>query len=421
MKDRFPEFYNELDFEELWKRCTFVFDTNILINLYGFTKEDYNEFMDILNDISSRLWMPHQIGWEYQKNRHIGIKTASDKHNTLKSLIKNLNTQLKNIKNSITELQVEYVDTDLINECLKKIDSNIKKMSTGIATPNFNKANADKIRDKLDSLYKGKVGAEYSSSRLKEIYKKTECRYASNIPPGFRDKNKKEGNPFGDFILWNQMIDYARDKNKSLIFITEDTKDDWWLNKKPNPYLIKEFSSTGQEFYMYNYGDFLTQAKNYLQAKIKQSTIKKVKNTEKLRDLLKSSDEQDSSQENEVALLLEVVAKEPELFRKIIKPGYTLTPDDNNLLLDIMVRDPELFKKIMIKSGNNFTENDELMLNVLSKQPNLMHIIAEELDFSTNSESGDSQPIEQEKKQENKKSSETKSKKSNKKKKKRRK
>lgn len=223
MKDRFPEFYNELDFKDLWRRCTFVFDTNILINLYGFTKDDYKEFMDILEDISNRLWMPHQIGWEYQKNRYKGIKTVINKHNTLKSSVKDLNTQLKKIKNSITEIQVEYVDTNLIFESLKKIDSCIKKMHTGIDTPDFNKID-DKIRDNLDSLYNGKVGAEYSKSRLKELYKEADIRYASNIPPGFRDKNKKGGNPFGDFVLWNQMIDYAKDNNKSIIFITEDTK-----------------------------------------------------------------------------------------------------------------------------------------------------------------------------------------------------
>ncbi|MDO5836100.1 MAG: PIN-like domain-containing protein, partial [Methanobacterium sp.] len=90
MKDRFPEFYNKLDFEELWNRCTFVFDTNILINLYGFPKEDYTQFLNILESISDRLWMPHQIGWEYQKNRYIGINKAVNSHNTLKSSVKDL-------------------------------------------------------------------------------------------------------------------------------------------------------------------------------------------------------------------------------------------------------------------------------------------------------------------------------------------
>jgi len=416
MKDRFPEFYNELDFEKLWKRCIFVFDANILINLYSFPKEDYNEFINILEGISNRLWMPHQIGWEYQKNRYSGVNKSNDKHNTLKSLVKTLNSQLKTIKNSITELQVDCVNINLVNGCLDEIELNVKKMSSGIDNFEIDNFNSnDKIRDKLDSLYK-KVGGEYPAPRLKELYKEAEDRYKSNIPPGFEDRNKKEGNPFGDFILWNQMMDYARDNNKSIIFITEDTKNDWWLNRKPNPYLIKEFSSTGQEFYMYSFGNFLTEAKKYLKANIKQETINKVKDTEKLRDLTDKlrSDESPSSQENDMALALEVISKEPELFRKLINPGYTLTNEDNVLLLKIMVNEPELFNKMMINSGQNVTEDNQVIIDLLSKQPNLIDIMAEELDFGTNPANEDSKAIKKEEKKitkkDNKKSSGNKSK-----------
>lgn len=74
MKDKFPEYYNKPNFEILWKECVFVIDTNIFINLYSFSEEDYDEFTSVLEEISNRLWMPYQIGWEYQKNRHIGLK-----------------------------------------------------------------------------------------------------------------------------------------------------------------------------------------------------------------------------------------------------------------------------------------------------------------------------------------------------------
>lgn len=29
MKNKFPEFYNMPDLEELWKNCHFIFDTNV--------------------------------------------------------------------------------------------------------------------------------------------------------------------------------------------------------------------------------------------------------------------------------------------------------------------------------------------------------------------------------------------------------
>lgn len=396
MKNRFPEFYNELNFEKLWKTCTFVFDTNILLNLYSFSKDDYKEFINILDDISSRLWMPHQIGWEYQKNRYSGgIDNAINKHNTLKGLIKNSDRPFKDIKkfiteNSITELQVDCVDLDLINKCLKEIGISIEKMSSGVT--DFDNSN-DTIRDKLDFLYNGKVGAEYPIQRLKELYNEATFRYTNNIPPGFKDKNKKNGNHFGDFILWNQMMDYARDNNNSIIFITEDIKGDWWLNKKPHPYLIKEFMSTGQDFYMYNFSDFLTQAKTYLKAKIKQETINKVKDTEKLQDLTDKLRSDEKSPQKMELLALELLAKEPELFKKLINPGYTLTHDDTVLLLNVLFKEPELFKKIMINSGQDFTEDDQAIFDIVSKEPNLIDMLADEVKFDNNAENNDSKPV----------------------------
>lgn len=296
MKDRFSEFYDKPDFQNLWKDCIFIFDTNIFINLYSSSKEDYDEFINVLKQISNRLWMPYQIGWEYQKNRHLGINKALNNHNSLNGLINDIKNPLNNIRNAVknvTELQIDFVNKDSINKSLDKIDLNIKEIITEIESkPNFE----DKIRDCLDSLYKGKVGAEYSTSRLKEICDEAEYRYECKIPPGFKDRKKTSGNPFGDFIIWNQIIDFAKDKNKSIIFITEDGKEDWWLNGEPHPFLIKEFSLTGQNFYMYKFSDFLIEAKKYLNANIKRQTIDKVKKNEKyhyLLNLLKQIEEPD--------------------------------------------------------------------------------------------------------------------------------
>ncbi|UTB33885.1 MAG: PIN domain-containing protein [Methanobacterium sp. ERen5] len=285
MKDKFPEYYNKPNFEILWKECVFVIDTNIFINLYSFSEEDYDEFTSVLEEISNRLWMPYQIGWEYQKNRHIGLKNTQDKFNKFNGLINQINPKmLKSIKNSINDLpklQVDNVNKTVINECLDIIDINIKKINSAIKSKDKFVDN-DKIRDDLNSIFKGKVGNEYTDSRLKEICKEAKFRYENRIPPGFKDEQKKTGNTFGDFIIWNQILDFAQEKNKSIIFITEDGKEDWWLDGEPHPYLIKEFSSkTKKEFYIYKFSDFLLEAKNYLEAKIKQKTINKVKENEK--------------------------------------------------------------------------------------------------------------------------------------------
>ena len=55
----------------------------------------------------------------------------------------------------------------------------------------------------------------------------------------------------GDFIVWKQMITFAKDTElKALVFVTNDKKEDWWLKapsgsetaKSPRPELIEEIS-----------------------------------------------------------------------------------------------------------------------------------------------------------------------------------
>ena len=39
MREKFRFYYQKPDFNKLWQECTFVFDTNILLNLYRYPKE----------------------------------------------------------------------------------------------------------------------------------------------------------------------------------------------------------------------------------------------------------------------------------------------------------------------------------------------------------------------------------------------
>ncbi len=73
MKEIFPEFYRPEDeeFQTLWSSCVFIFDTNVLLDLYRYSADSRSDFFDVLehNEIRGRLWLPHQVAYEFQKNR----------------------------------------------------------------------------------------------------------------------------------------------------------------------------------------------------------------------------------------------------------------------------------------------------------------------------------------------------------------
>ncbi|WP_268842466.1 PIN-like domain-containing protein [Aeromonas enteropelogenes] len=69
----FKGFYNpnEAELNSAWKNenTLFVFDTNVFLNLYGYAEQTRNDFFELLTAISHNIWIPYQVGLEYQRRR----------------------------------------------------------------------------------------------------------------------------------------------------------------------------------------------------------------------------------------------------------------------------------------------------------------------------------------------------------------
>jgi hypothetical protein len=136
----------------------------------------------------------------------------------------------------------------------------------------------------LSDLLEGKVGKPYSEEELENIYQKAEKRFNYKKPPGYKDAKKPIPKNYGDVVLWFQLIDYAREQQKPIIFVTDDNKEDWWLKYEgetlePRPDLIQEIlSEVGVEdfqFYMYHSDQFMVYAGKFLSYLFSQNRFKK--------------------------------------------------------------------------------------------------------------------------------------------------
>ena len=114
-------------------------------------------------------------------------------------------------------------------------------------------------------------------------------RYELSIPPGYKDADakKKRGDRhvYGDYIIWRQIIDFAKTQKKHIILITDDRKDDWWSKSngdstRPREELISEFYNlTGIRILIYNSDSFLKFAKERkLVEKIKEKSVSEIAN-----------------------------------------------------------------------------------------------------------------------------------------------
>ena len=289
MKKKFPGYYKPSDkqFEDLWKKCIFVFDANILLNLYGYSNQTSMEFIKLVKQISERIWITFQVAYEYQKER-LGVIYYQEKSydNALKDIER---TKKEFDKMLLSDEQPIVKDgeklSERLNKTLNEIVLQLKEKKEEYKKININ----DFIRDEITTLFEEKIGDEYSEEQLKNIYKEGEERYKKRIPPGYKDIEKKEEKlVYADLVLWRQTIDKAKKEKKPIIFITDEKKEDWWwINPKneivgPRPELIKEMiQEAGMPFYMYSTENFMERASKYLEKPVNKKAIDEVKEVRK--------------------------------------------------------------------------------------------------------------------------------------------
>jgi hypothetical protein len=165
----------------------------------------------------------------------------------------------------------------------------------------LDKLSNDEILEFIEVTFKDKTGQPYSTEKISELISVGENRYASKIPPGYKDVAKDSTEDptrkYGDLFVWLQTIDYAKEKKCSVVFITDDKKEDWWLEQSgrtisPRPELIEEFiEKAEQQFWMYSVSKFIQKAARIKHKQVDQNVIDEIRSVrEQLEKLHKEID-----------------------------------------------------------------------------------------------------------------------------------
>lgn len=290
MKKKYIGFYNptKKELDKSWNEGVFVFDTSCLLNLYRYSISTKNDFTLVLEKIKDRVFLPHQVGHEFHTNRLHVINEINDSTNAIYKLYREgidkvFNQISENFKN---HFYYNFKDLDKI-KCVffEQLEKEIKKQKT--THPNY--LNKDDILVTIEKIFENNIGNEYNPSELSSIYRDGKLRYELSIPPGYKDADakKKRGDRhvYGDYIIWRQIIDFAKTQKKHIILITDDRKDDWWSKSngdstRPREELISEFYNlTGIRILIYNSDSFLKFAKERkLVEKIKEKSVSEIAN-----------------------------------------------------------------------------------------------------------------------------------------------
>ncbi|WP_122415955.1 PIN-like domain-containing protein [Pseudomonas viridiflava] len=305
MKGLFPQFDNSnvVNYTTAWNDALFVFDTNILLNLYRYQPGTREELITILNKLSERIWIPHHVALEFQRNRLSVISAQGRSFNEIRSVLTKAQTGLTS---EISKLSLQnrhaLINTDVLleefNGLVEKFRAQLDEQQGAQQKP----MDYDPLKLRIEELFYGKVGKSFKDQQFVDsASREADSRYKCKIPPGYEDDGKDKDGPdefmhsgiifkrkYGDYFAWIQLLDHAKQQGvKSLIFVTDDGKEDWWSIVNFNgpktigarPELVEEASRVGgiDNFIMYKPEGFLQYAKKYLAATVSEDTLNEVR------------------------------------------------------------------------------------------------------------------------------------------------
>jgi hypothetical protein len=371
MKGLFPQYsYSDTEgYAEVWKSALFVFDTNVLLNLYRYQTNTREELLSVLEKLADRIWIPHHVALEFQRNRISVIAEQGRRFNDIRQVVEKIQTSLiTEISNLNLQKRHALINPEPLVSGFEKIAKGFLKELDNLEKNQQPINSKDLLQQKIEEIFENKVGSPYTAKEIEELNKDAEKRYKSKIPPGYKDKPKEKDEQeefqhedviykkkYGDFIVWKQLLDYASTyDSKKLIFVTDDGKEDWWAQASgktlgPRAELREEASRIGKldSFLMYKPDGFLRYAKEFLKADISDETLSEVRDISQENKNKESAFQQSNT--NEMGVLHSVMSWILQNHARV-KRTFTSFPDfialdsDKKHAYDIQTFNPDDYR-----------------------------------------------------------------------------
>ncbi|GJH04495.1 PIN domain-containing protein [Paraburkholderia terrae] len=266
------------EIEQMWATGIFVFDANALLNLYRYTDATREEFMQTLEALRARVWIPYQVGFEFFQNRASVMSTAVSGYAKLRTELGKTRDDLGRILNGFRRhpgINVEAISRKL-DDTFSELQASLEEQEA--LHPDW-LTGEDPVLQRLSGVFDGKVGNRPEAAERQKLIDQAKARYERLQPPGLRDKEKGGDNQYGDAVLWLEILQMATGVNSPVIFVTDDVKDDWWQRVGgktigPLPELRQELWDVADvPMHMYQCDQFLRYASEFLDRRLPQASI----------------------------------------------------------------------------------------------------------------------------------------------------
>lgn len=217
------------ELEQVWSTAIVTVDANVLLDLYRYHGQTRDRLLESLRQFAGRTWLSHQAAEEFFKNRSSVIAGSNKDFDEAEVQVKAFEKAAQAAQEKLRSLRL--VPRELGGQLLAKAKEAVAEARSQLthaqgAHPDY--FTADPLLESVLSLFDEAVGPAPTAEERTALIQEGERRSKLQIPPGFLDNAKTGEDRYGDFMLWRQVLEHARDSGLPVILVTSERKEDWW-------------------------------------------------------------------------------------------------------------------------------------------------------------------------------------------------
>lgn len=171
-----------------------VLDTNVLLNLYRYSKSTRNDLLGVMRSLGERLWVPHQVMREFWRNRVsvLGSRGAGTEQ-ALNALDKQQRAAADALHQWAKTTAIEASERDALIDKITTLYSELEQIIQTHApgTPTMvGSASDEPVLRELEALLDRKVGAAPDEIDRQATVDEGNARVSRRQPPGYLDAEK---------------------------------------------------------------------------------------------------------------------------------------------------------------------------------------------------------------------------------------
>lgn len=248
--------------EEIIKEGIVILDTNILLVPFVTSEKSVTEIKRIYSQLKQkeRLFIPARVAREFAKNRALKI---SEVFLSLRQIQGNFNSGHFSIANfPLLEKNPNYEKLNKVFDTIKNEIKESRKYLQALEEDIQGWTWDDIVSQSYKEIFTPDTIIEVQKED-NEIIEDLKFRIQYKIAPGFKDGGKIDDG-IGDLIIWQTVLEIAKDKNTDILFVTNDQKNDWFYKQDktalyPRHELFDEFRrfTGGKSISIVNFVKFL--------------------------------------------------------------------------------------------------------------------------------------------------------------------